>query len=38
MPETKNLCAQIPADLHAQVTEVREALGQTTSVSASDKM
>ncbi len=31
MPETKNLCAQIPADLHAQVTEVREALGQTTS-------
>ena len=31
MPETKNLCAQIPADLHAQVTEAREALGQTTS-------
>ena len=31
MPETKNLCAQIPADLHAQVTEVREAAGQTTS-------
>ena len=31
MPETKNLCAQIPTDLHAQVTEAREALGQTTS-------
>ena len=31
MPETTNLCAQIPTDLHAQVTEAREALGQTTS-------
>ena len=31
MPETKNLCAQIPTDLHAQVTEARESLGQTTS-------
>ena len=31
MPETKNLCAQIPTNLHAQVTEAREALGQTIS-------
>ena len=31
MAQTKNLCAQIPLDLHAQVCEAREAAGQTTS-------
>ena len=28
---TKNLCAQIPIDLHTQVTEARTRLGQTTN-------
>ena len=28
---TKNLCAQIPIELHAQVTEARTRLGQTTN-------
>ena len=28
---TKNLCAQIPIELHTQVTEARTRLGQTTS-------
>ena len=28
---TKNLCAQIPIDLHERVSEERERLGQTTS-------
>ena len=28
---TKNLCAQIPIELHAQVTEARTQLGQTTN-------
>ena len=28
---TKNLCAQIPVELHAQVTEARAQLGQTTN-------
>ena len=27
--ETRNLCAQIPASLHAQVREQQEASGQT---------
>ncbi len=31
MPERKNLCAQIPLDLHNQVAEAREALGLTTN-------
>ena len=31
MARTKNLCAQIPLDLHAQVCEARETAGQTTS-------
>ena len=31
MPERKNLCAQIPLDLHNQVTAAREALGLTTN-------
>ena len=31
MAETKNLCAQIPMDLHAQVCNARELSGQTTS-------
>ena len=31
MPETKNLCAQIPLELHAKVSEAREAAGLTTS-------
>ena len=31
MTQTKNLCAQVPLDLHAQVCEAREAAGQTTS-------
>lgn len=29
--QRKNLCAQVPLSLHTQVTEAREALGQTTS-------
>lgn len=29
--ETKNLCAQIPIELHNQVTEAKEQAGQTTS-------
>ena len=31
MATTKNLCAQIPIDLHEWVSEERERLGQTTS-------
>ena len=31
MEERKNLCALIPIELHNQVTEAREQLGQTTS-------
>ena len=31
MPETKNLCALIPIELHNQVTEAKEQAGQTTS-------
>lgn len=31
MTETKNLCAQIPLELHAQVCEEREKLNMTTS-------
>ena len=31
MAQTKNLCAQIPLSLHTQVSEAREAAGQTTS-------
>ena len=31
MEQKKNLCAQIPLSLHAQVSEAREATGQTTS-------
>ncbi len=31
MEQRKNLCAQVPLSLHTQVTEAREALGQTTS-------
>ena len=31
MAQTKNLCAQVPLDLHALVCEAREAAGQTTS-------
>ena len=31
MATTKNLCAQIPIDLHERVSEDRERLGQTTS-------
>lgn len=31
MEQKKNLCAQIPLSLHAQVCEARETAGQTTS-------
>ena len=31
MEQKKNLCAQVPLSLHAQVCEAREAAGQTTS-------
>ena len=31
MATTKNLCAQIPIDLHERVSEERERLGQTIS-------
>ena len=31
MEETKNLCAQIPLELHAKVCEMKEKLGLTTS-------
>lgn len=31
MAETKNLCAQIPLDLHAKVCEAREQAGQSTA-------
>ena len=31
MEQKKNLCAQVPISLHAQVCEAREAAGQTTS-------
>lgn len=31
MATTKNLCAQIPIDLHERVSEERERLGLTTS-------
>ncbi|MEY8388168.1 hypothetical protein AALC17_12870 [Oscillospiraceae bacterium 38-13] len=30
MEQKKNLCAQVPLSLHAQVCEAREAAGQTT--------
>ena len=31
MPATKNLCAQVPVDLHQKISEAREQTGQTTS-------
>ena len=31
MATTKNLCAQVPIDLHERVSEERERLGETTS-------
>lgn len=31
MEQKKNLCAQVPLSLHAQICEAREAAGQTTS-------
>ena len=31
MPATKNLCAQIPTDLHQRVCEAREQVGLTTA-------
>lgn len=31
MPETKNLCAQIPLELHTKVCEAKEQTGQTTN-------
>ena len=31
MEQRKNLCAQVPLSLHTQVTEAKEALGQTTA-------
>ena len=31
MEETKNLCAQIPLELHAKVCEMKEKMGLTTS-------
>ena len=31
MEQKKNLCAQLPLSLHTQVSEAREAAGQTTS-------
>lgn len=31
MPETRNLCAQLPLDLHQRVCEAREAAGLTTA-------
>ena len=31
MEQKKNLCTQIPLSLHTQVSEAREAAGQTTS-------
>lgn len=31
MPATKNLCAQVPIDLHQKISEAREQAGQTTS-------
>ena len=31
MPATRNLCAQLPIELHQRVCEAREALGQTTA-------
>ena len=31
MPATKNLCAQIPTDLHQRVCEAREGSGLTTA-------
>ena len=31
MEQKKNLCAQVPLSLHAQVCEARESAGQTTS-------
>lgn len=31
MPATRNLCAQLPLDLHQRVCEAREQLGQTTA-------
>ena len=31
MTERKNLCAMVPIELHDQVTEAREQLGQTTN-------
>ena len=31
MPETRNLCAQLPLDLHQRVCEAREQLGLSTA-------
>ena len=31
MPETRNLCAQLPLDLHQRVCEAREQSGLTTA-------
>ncbi len=31
MPATKNLCAQVPIDLHQRVCEAKDQAGQTTS-------
>lgn len=31
MTETRNLCAQLPLELHQRVCEVREQSGQTTA-------
>ena len=31
MPETRNLCAQLPLDLHRRVCEAREQSGLTTA-------
>ncbi len=31
MTETRNLCAQLPLELHQRVCEAREWLGQTTA-------
>ena len=31
MPETRNLCAQVPIDLHQKISKAREQAGQTTA-------
>lgn len=31
MPETRNLCAQVPIDLHRKISEAREQAGLTTA-------